>query len=113
MSKIKIATYFLSILSTLKMSHWTAKDYNYHIILGNLYDSLSIEIDSIIEGLLKTSVGSLPSPPSFSEKATVCKTLEDFSIYLTKLENKYITGSIDTALQAVGKFFYLYDMLLR
>jgi hypothetical protein len=110
MSKIKIATYFLNILSTLKMAHWMASDYNYHIILGNLYDSLSIEIDSIIEGLPKAGI---PSPPMISEKETVCKTLEVFSVYLTKLRNKYVEGSVDTALQEVGKFFYLYDMLLQ
>jgi hypothetical protein len=42
------------ITSVIKMSHWYAKNYNSHIILGDLYDDLTELFDKLQEEIIGT-----------------------------------------------------------
>lgn len=53
-------------LSTIHMIHWFIEDYNAHVILGNLYESLDSLFDSLLEEILGTSKSQGALFPAYS-----------------------------------------------
>jgi DNA-binding ferritin-like protein len=57
-------------LSNIKMLHWYTTNYNVHIILGELYDSLSDSFDKLQEEIIGTSDTCDVTFPLFSVDIT-------------------------------------------
>ena len=53
-------------LSVVKMLHWYAKDFNYHTLLGDLYEDLSDLFDKFQEEIIGTSKSEKVIFPLFS-----------------------------------------------
>jgi hypothetical protein len=49
------ALILLKTLSSLKMLHWYTNNFNYHSIIGDLYESLDTQFDKLLEEIIGTS----------------------------------------------------------
>ena len=124
-----------SILSSVKMMHWYAMDYNNHQIFGNLYDSLEKLFDDLQEEIIGTSKESkIPFPSintnnvnlaniqSYNDKQTVLELYQelisqvrnnlcnlDFMNYLNSV-NSGINNIKEEILSAINKANYLLSL---
>ena len=107
MTQLKMAEYFLDSLKELKLFHWFTDNYDVHIISGNLYDQLSLEIDAIVEGVLSSDYMP-PNAPKVARKNPL-QVILSLETYLLRLKSARVQSNVDNAEQLIGKFLYLFS----
>jgi hypothetical protein len=76
----EFGVFLLKSLSIVRMLHWYASDYNTHIILGDLYESL----DPLFNKLQKEIIGTIKE---YSESNAIFPMLAKNSLDLDNIEN--------------------------
>jgi DNA-binding ferritin-like protein len=98
----------VQLQTVIKLFHWSSKSYSEHIALGELYDSLSESIDTLVESVQgETGILDIKIPQVSKEGlnpittiTNVCKQLE-----LVKKED-WITNQIQEILKDLYKTKY-------
>jgi hypothetical protein len=124
------------ITSMIKMSHWYAKDYNSHVILGDLYDDLTELFDKLQEEIIGTvnsndsvlfpmfngidlSNNSELSNNDYNSIVVYHNTVEAIQNILTSIEFKnYVTSvksginnTVEDILSRINKTNYLLSLI--
>jgi DNA-binding ferritin-like protein len=99
-STVEFGKLLNNILSNIKMLHWYTTDYNVHIILGELYESLSQLFDNIQEEIIGTVKSNNVQFPSFNSNDVILNDIDQesnnvdcFFDYGEKIKN--IFSSVD------------------
>lgn len=111
MSKIQeLANFFLDLLKEIKLFHWFTKNYELHLIFGELYSSLSSSLDEIVEGMIgesrKLNIGKVPKIVRGDPLGNIRKC-EDV---LREMKCARTRAAVDDSLKSIGKFFYLVQL---
>jgi DNA-binding ferritin-like protein len=94
MNEKEILTFFMSILSQIKLFHWATMSFAKHTALDKLHTQLSDKIDKLVEAFIG-SYDKQPLPKfSINIKITsdithITKYLKDTNVNIKKINNKF------------------------
>ena len=99
-STVEFGKLLNNILSNIKMLHWYTCDYNVHLILGELYESLSQSFDNIQEEIIGIVKSNNVQFPTFNSNDVILNDIDQesnnvdcFFDYSEKIKN--IFSSVD------------------